>query len=180
MPESLQATCSSPANSCIRAAHSSISPVAIVGLGDVVDHEPQVREVAHRGDRRGQFAGPHQQVVDKAMLGHRFEVGLHRFLEQPVGIVFVVDLVPDPDEVVRHVRWIAGREEVTGLLVGQVDPADDSGHEVVFPGDLQELAGFLDIADGLHKHGGVDAVGLEQRPDVFRAVGPLSDSGIQG
>ncbi len=147
------------------------------GLGDVVDHEAEVREVPGNRDGVGKFPRADEQVVDEPGIGNGLEIDLHRLLQQPVGILLVVHLVAYADEVGAVLTRSQVRQRPVHLRVGEIDPADHARDEVGPLGDGQELPRLLDVVDRLDEDRSVDPVGFEVGPEILRPKGPRN-SGV--
>ena len=94
MPESLQVTLGRAASSR-SSGGPGLQGLADHGLGDVVDHEGQLREVADGLDRGGEVRGLGEQVVGQAGVGDGGQAALDVGAEEPVDVRLVVDLVAD-------------------------------------------------------------------------------------
>jgi hypothetical protein len=52
-------------------------------------------------------------------------------------------------------------------MVGHVDPAHDTGHEISVRGDLEEFTCFLHVADSLDEDRPIDPVGHKERAQLL-------------
>ena len=64
----------------------------------MVDHQAHLGEIAHGPERRGELPGPHQEVVGQSGVPDGCQPAPDIGAEEPAGIGFVVNLVPDADE----------------------------------------------------------------------------------
>ena len=74
-------------------------PVGDPRLGHVIDDETDLGERACHLECRGQLARADQKVVDEPRLANRLNSSLDVLVQEPFFIVLVMNLMPDPDQV---------------------------------------------------------------------------------
>jgi hypothetical protein len=116
----------------------------------VIDDEAETRLRAGGPQGGGELPGANEQVVGEARIGELSQPVLHLVPQEPVPIVLVMNLVAHADEVVPALTVPQVGDDGADSGAGEVDPADDPGHEVGPGGDLQEVAGLVCRRGRLH------------------------------
>ena len=158
-PENLQQTFGRRASSREVAAPFDGRRAGDGGLGDVVEHETELRMPVHQRDGRGHLRRFHQQVVAEAVRGDSGEAGVERGVRH-IGVGLALQNVAHALELFFHAQLIEQRAD---LRVGQWHPADDALDEGVPLRVLEQLHRFLQDLPGLHHDGAVETDGGELR-----------------
>ena len=121
-------------------------------------------------DGRREVLRPEHQVERQPECLQGREAPLDRRRPQPPrGVGLSQGLVADADE-----RRVARQraERLVEVGPGQVDPADDAGHEFLGPGVLEEHAGLLGVVDHLDEDDALDRCPGHRGPQVAEAEVP--------
>lgn len=95
----------------------------------MVEHEGQFRQQGGRSGGCGQLVGPDYQVVDETGGGDGPQTAQDVGAQQPLGVGFATDTVPDSDEPVTAGQGTERGEGVGDVRGGEVGPADHARDE---------------------------------------------------
>ena len=138
----------------------------------MVDHKAHPVVSLDRLQGRGQLARPDQQVVDEARLSDRGDSPLHVFAKEPLGVGFVVNLVPDADKTIPTALAFEPHDGFGHGALSKVYPTDHASDEVGLAGGLEKLSCLVHTRDRLHEHRLVDLVLRQQRTQLFGTKSP--------
>ncbi|KJL22989.1 hypothetical protein RN51_01735 [Microbacterium oxydans] len=127
----------------------------------MIQDEAQFRLLSDRLYGGRKLAGSNEQVVAQAAAGHLLEATLHVLPQQPSGIGLVVDLVTHTHQCPRRGVDEPIQSGAHGRI-NEVYPADHAAHPRGARGGREELLRLGELGDGLHEHGGVDAVAFQR------------------
>jgi len=138
-------------------------------LGDVVDHERQLREPPREHRHVTQVAGAEQQVERHALPFELAQPPQHGVAHEPVVVGLVVGDVAD-----AHERRVAPqlRDHLGAALAGQVHPAHHARQETAPLAQLERPARLLEAVAGLDEDRPVDPRFEQQRLEVAGQVVP--------
>lgn len=135
-------------------------------LRHVVEHERGIWVAPCRLECGRQLARPYKQVVRESRLADDRDARLDIGAEEPVVVGLVVDLMPHADQ------WPFQPLQLGRDVAGEVDPADHSENERRGPGELEQLACFVERRPRLYDNGAVDRVFAQERLELRRTEPP--------